>query len=197
MIEEIKQNLCHSFDMIDLGLLHYCLSVEVWQIDGSIFLSQSKYARSMLDKFRMNTCEPASTPMEEGLKLSAKSYSSVVKESSFRQLVGNLIYLSATRPDLSYAVTYTPRFMIARKAEHWVAAKRVLRYVKGTPDFGILYVRSKDPRLIGFTNLDWVGSVDDKKSTFGYVFSLGTGAITWTTKKQQVVLDRSIISRNY
>eukprot|EP00253_Pinus_taeda_P023816 PITA_23816 len=73
------------------------------------------------------------------------------------------------------------------KAEHWVAAKRVLTYVKGPPDFSILYSTSKDPRLIHFTNSDWVGFVDDRKSTYGYVFSLGTGAVIWTSKKQQEV----------
>lgn len=125
--------------------------------------------------------------MEIRLKLSAKSDSPVVDDSSFRQLVGSLIYLTATRPDISYAVSYISRFMSAPKVEHWVAAKRVLRYVKGTPDFGILYSRSKDPRLVGFTDSDWADCVDDRKSTSRYVFSLGTGAVTWTSKKQQAI----------
>jgi hypothetical protein len=73
------------------------------------------------------------------------------------------------------------------KVEHWTTTKRVLRYVKGTPDFGILYCRRKDPRLCGYTDIDWAGSIDDRKSTFGYVSSLGIGAITWTNKKQHAV----------
>lgn len=173
--------------MTDLGLLHYCLGVEVWQTDSNIFLSQSKYARSLLDRFQMQDCKPASTPMETGLKLSAKSDSPLVDETQFRQLVGSLIYLIATRPDLSFAVSYISRFMTAPRADHWVAAKRVLRYVKGTSDYGLLYTRSDDPRLSGFTDSDWAGSVDDRKSTSGYVFSLGSCAITWTSKKQQAV----------
>lgn len=125
--------------------------------------------------------------MEIGLKLSAKSDSPVVDESSFRQLVGSLIYHTATRPDISYAVSYISRLMSAPKAELWVAAKRVLRYVKGNLDFGILYSRRKDPRLIGFTDLDWAGCVDERKSTSGYVFNLGTGVVTWTSKKQEAI----------
>ncbi|GLJ11642.1 hypothetical protein SUGI_0173490 [Cryptomeria japonica] len=125
--------------------------------------------------------------MEIGLKLSAKSDSPVVDEFSFRQLVGSFIYLTTTKLDISYAVSYISRFMSAPKVEHWVAAKRVLRYVKGTPDFDILYNRNKDPRLVGFTDSNWAGCVDDKKSTSGYVFSLGTGAVTWTNKKQQAI----------
>lgn len=125
--------------------------------------------------------------MEKGPKLSTNSNSPPVDGTTFRQLVSNLIYLTATRPDLNFVVSYISRFMTAPKASHWVAAKRVLRYVKGTSNFGILYGRCKDPKLIGYTNSDWAGSVDDCKSTFGYVFSLGIGAITWTSKKQQAV----------
>ena len=74
--------------------------------------------------------------------------------------------------------------MSAPKANHWIAAKRVLRYVRGTLDYGLLYTRSSDPTLSGYIDSDWAGSVDDRKSTTGYVFSLGSGAITWASKKQ-------------
>ena len=185
LISEIKQDLCRTFDMTDLGLLHYCLGIEVWQTDNSIFLSQSKYARNLLDRFRMQDCKPASTPMETGLKLSAQSDSPPVDETLFRQLVGSLIYLTTTRPDLSFAVSYISRFMSNPKTDHWIAAKRVLRYVHGTSDYGLLYTRSTTPQLSGFTDSDWAGSVDDRKSTSGYVFSIGSAAITWTSKKQQ------------
>lgn len=187
LIQGIKQSLCQSFDMTDLGLMHYCLGVEVWQQPSGIFISQSKYARALLDKFRMQDCKTASTPMEKGLKLSAQSDSPPVDDTTYRQLVSSLIYLSATRPNISFTVNYISRFMTASKADHWIAAKRVLRYVKGNPDYGILYSRSSNPKLRGFTDSDWVGSVDDKKSTSGYVFSLGFDAVTWTSKKQQVV----------
>ena len=119
--------------MTDLGLMHYCLGVEVWQ------QSFGKYARALLDKFRMQDCKPASTPMEKGLKLSAKSDSPSVDDTTYRQLVGSLIYLSATRPDISFAVSYISHFMTTPKADHWMVAKRVLRYVKGTSDYGLLY----------------------------------------------------------
>ena len=91
--------------MADLGLMHYCLDVEVWQQSFGIFISQSKYARALLDKFRMQDCKPASTPMEKGLKLSAKSDSPSVDDTAYRQLVGSLIYLSATRPDIIFAIS--------------------------------------------------------------------------------------------
>eukprot|EP00253_Pinus_taeda_P022050 PITA_22050 len=110
----------------------------------------------------MQDCKPATTPMEPGLKLSAQSSSLPVDETLFRQLVGSLIYLTTTRPDISFAVSYISRFMSAPNADHWIAAKRVLRYVRGTSDYGLLY-------------------------TPAYVFSLGSGVVTWTSKKQQAV----------
>ena len=96
LIHGIKQDLCNTFDMTDLGLLHYCLGVEVWQIENNIFVSQSKYARNLVERFRMQDCKPTTTPMEPGLKLSAQSSSPLVDETLFRQLVGSLIYLTAT-----------------------------------------------------------------------------------------------------
>jgi hypothetical protein len=125
--------------------------------------------------------------MEKGLKLLAKINSKVVNESIYKQLVGSLIYLTTTRLVLSCVMSFISRFMTVSKIKHWIVAKWVLRYVKGTLDFGILYSRSKDPRLCGYTDSDWAGSVDDRKSTSGYVFSLGTGAVTWTSKKQHAV----------
>ena len=97
--------------MKDLGLLHYCFGVEVWQIGNNIFVSQTKYAKSLLDKFRMTICKILSTVMEKGLKLLAKSDSMTVNELVYRQLVGSLIYLTTTRSYLSFVVSFISRFM--------------------------------------------------------------------------------------
>ena len=131
----------------------------------------------------MQDCKPASTPMEPGLKLSAKSTSPIVDESLFRQLAGSLIYLTATKPDISFAVSYISRLMTAPKADHWTAEKRVLRSVSGTFDYGLLYTWSPNPTLCGYIDSNWVDSVDDRKSTIGYVFNLGSSAVTRTSKK--------------
>lgn len=125
----------------------------------------------------MQDRKPAMTPMEPGLKILAQSYSPLVDETLFRQLVGNLIYLTTTRPDISFAVSYISCFMSVPKADHWIAAKCVLRYVRGTPDYGLLYTRSSNPILNGYTDSDWAGSIHDCKSTTGYVFNLGFSAV--------------------
>ncbi|XP_059073776.1 secreted RxLR effector protein 161-like [Cryptomeria japonica] len=130
--------------------------------------------------------------MEKGLKLSTKSDSPAVDETEFRQLIGNLIYLTATRPNIYFAVSYISRFRTTPKDEHWIARRRVLQNVKGTSDYGILYSSCNDPKLIGYTDSDWARSMDDKKSTSGYVFSLGTSVITWSSKKRQVVALSSV-----
>eukprot|EP00253_Pinus_taeda_P014605 PITA_14605 len=104
----------------------------------------------------MQDCKSATTPMEPGLKLSAQSSSPLVDETLFKQLVGSLIHLTATRPDISFAVSYISRFMSAPKADHWIAAKRVLRYERGTFDYGLLYTRSSDLILSGYTDSVWL-----------------------------------------
>jgi hypothetical protein len=105
----------------------------------------------------------------------------------FRSLVGNLMYLTATRPDIMFAVSLISRFMEAPYSEHWEAAKRILRYVKGTTDYGIFYQANVPITLFGYTDSDLAGSVDDSKSTSGYAFSIGSGVICWSSKKQPIV----------
>ena len=97
------------------------------------------------------------------------------------------MYLKATRPDIMYAVSLISRFMERPKEAHWQATKRILRYVKGTKMFGILYHASEHSDLVGYTDSDWAGSVDDQKSTSGYVFHMGSGAISWASKRQSTV----------
>jgi hypothetical protein len=128
--------------------------------------------------FRIIDCKISSIPMEKGLKLSAIIDSKANNETIYRQLEESLIYLTTTNPDLSYIVSFIYIFMTTPKVEHCIATKKVLRYVKGTLDFVILYNKNKDPRLCGYTDSDCVGSMNDGKSTFGYVFSLGIGAVT-------------------
>lgn len=163
----------------------YCIGFEVWQKSQGIFISQDKYARALLDKFKVQDYKHASTPMEFGLKLSSKFASLVEFEYAYKQLVVSLIYLTATRLDLSLVVSYISRFMTTT-SDHWVAAQHILHYVKGKPNFGILYGQIKDPWLIVYTNSD-LGRLCwwQKKSTSKYVLSLGTSAITWPIRSSR------------
>lgn len=186
-IEEFKNNMMQEFEMTDLGLLHYFLGIEVKQDENGIFISQEKYARDLMKKFRMEDAKPSSTPVEVGLKLSEDDDSKFVDPTLYRSLVGSLMYLTATRPDITYGVSLISRFMEQPKRTHWEAGKRILRYVRGTLGDGIYYQKANGTKVIGYCDSDWAGSIDDSKSTSGNVFFVGSSAITWMSKKQQVV----------
>ncbi|GLT61624.1 hypothetical protein SLA2020_343190 [Shorea laevis] len=102
-------------------------------------------------------------------------------------MIGNLLYLSATEPDIMYSVSVLSRFMQSLSEIHLKGAKRILKYVKGTIDFGVMYSRSNEIKLLGFTDSDWVGSEDDMESTSGCCFSIGSGMISWCSRKQDAV----------
>eukprot|EP00253_Pinus_taeda_P036566 PITA_36566 len=104
LIKEIKQQMSQEFEMKDLGDLHYCLGLEVWKDSGQTFLTQGKYARNLLERFRMEQCKTTATPLQQNLKLSSDDGTKQVDATLYRQLVGSLIYLTTTRPDLAYSV---------------------------------------------------------------------------------------------
>jgi transposase InsO family protein len=187
LLNHVKTSLKKKFEMTDLGFLHYFLGLQVLQTNEGIFLSQSKYACDLLRRFHMDDCKPAPSPFHSGVKLSATCTSPEVDATLYRQLVGSLLYLTHTRPDLSFAVGLVARYMQTPHESHWKAAKRILRYVRGTVQFGIHYSSGGTPLLVGFTDSDWAGDPDDRKSTAGYVFSLGSGPVTWACKKQQAI----------
>ncbi|KAL5748152.1 hypothetical protein ACOSQ2_025449 [Xanthoceras sorbifolium] len=176
-----------EFEMTNLGLLHYFLGIEVKQTEEGIIISQQKYAKDLLKKFRMDSVVPCTTPMETNLKLRKDDESEEVDASHYRSLVGSLMYLTATRPNLMFAVSMLSRFMTLPKKSHWEAGKRILRYVVGTVGHGIHYKRKQEPILIGYSDSDWRGDANDHKSTSGYVFNIGSGAVSWSSKKQSVV----------
>ena len=122
-----------------------------------------------------------------GLKLSKNDNNKDFDPSLYKSIVGSLMYLTATRPDIMHAVSLISRFMDRPKEARWKAAKRILRYVKGAKRYGILYTISENYKLIGYTDSDWAGSVDDRKSTSGYVFHMGSEVISWNSKKQPIV----------
>lgn len=118
--------------------------------------------------------------------MSKDEHGVAVDESYFKQVVGCLMYLTATRPDLMYSVSLVSRFMSKPTELHLQAAKRILRYLKGTVDFGIMYKRESSD-LIAYTDSDYAGDLNDRKSTSGYVFLLSSGAVSWLSKKQPIV----------
>ncbi|KAK2977872.1 hypothetical protein RJ640_020216 [Escallonia rubra] len=191
MVHEFKSKMMKRYEMNDLGLLHYFLGIEIQQTEGGIFICQKKYGETILKKFKMYGCKSVGTPLVVDQKIIREDGSGDVNASLFRSLVGSLLYLSATRPDIMYATSLLSRFMLKPSRIHYGAAKRVLRYIQGTLDFGIMYKKNEKLQLSGFCDSDWAGSVDDMRSTSGYAFSLGSGMFSWASKKQQTVAQSS------
>ncbi|XP_059077974.1 secreted RxLR effector protein 161-like [Cryptomeria japonica] len=132
-------------------------------------------------------CKSAPTPIVTGLKLSKDDKGANVNPTLYKKLVGSLMYLIATRPDIMFGVSLISRFMESPKVTHWNVGKRILKYVSGTKNYGIFYSRSNDFKLVGYTDSDCAGSIDDRKSTSGYAFHFGSGIVSWASKKQTIV----------
>eukprot|EP00253_Pinus_taeda_P022671 PITA_22671 len=177
----------NGFDKCDGEPTLYIKENDVDQSENGVFISQDKYVEVELKRFNMQNSKAAVTPIAVGLKLTKEDSSNDLDPKLYKSIVGSLMYLTATRPDIMHAVSLISRFMERPKETHWQAAKRILRYVNGTKGFGILYSSSETFRLTGYTESDWAGSVDDRKSTSGYVFHMGSRAISWASKKQPVV----------
>eukprot|EP00253_Pinus_taeda_P019640 PITA_19640 len=188
LIENSKSVMKEEFEMTDMGLLRYFLGIEVDQNKNGIFISQEKYVNEVLGIFNMQDSKAAITPTVMGLKLRKENSSKDFDPSVYKSIVGNLMYLTATRPDIMHAVSLISRFMERPKETHWQAAKRILRYVKGAKRYGIFYTVSECSDLVGYIDSDWAGSVDDWKSTSGYVFHIGSRSISWASKKQPIVV---------
>jgi hypothetical protein len=185
LLNHVKNSLKKKFEMTDLGFLHYFLGLQVLKTNEGIFLSQSKYACDLLRRFHMEDCKPTHSPFLVWSQAYSTCTSPEVDATMYRQLVGSLLYLTHTHPDISFVVGLVARYMKTPHEIHWKAYKRILLYVHGTVQFGIHYSSGGTPLLVGFTDSDWVGDPDDRNSTASYVFSLGSGPVTWACKKQQ------------
>eukprot|EP00253_Pinus_taeda_P035530 PITA_35530 len=158
LINHVKSSLKKQFEMKYLGQLHYFLGLQVLQSKEGISLSQSKYACDLICHFHVEDCKPTPSPFYYGAKLSVTCTAPKVDATLYYHLVGKILYLTHICPDLSFVVGLVAQF-----------------------------IAEASPLLVGFTDFDWAGDPDDKKSTAGYVFTLGCRPITWACKKQSVI----------
>ncbi|XP_042387961.1 uncharacterized mitochondrial protein AtMg00810-like [Zingiber officinale] len=186
-ILQTKENLSVQFQMKELGQLKYFLGLEIDRTQSGIFLCQQKYSEDLLKKFGMLKCKPISTPMEQNVRMCAHEGKSLEDATMYQQLIGSLVYLTLTRPDISYAISVISQYMQNPNKPHLEAARRILRYVKNTIDYDLLYKRNEDCKLVGYCDADYAGDYDTRRSTTGYVFKLGSGTISWCSKRQPTV----------
>jgi hypothetical protein len=186
-ISQVKQDLGKVFDVKDLGSLRYFLGIEVARSRNGISLSQRKYTLDLLQDTGMLGCRPASTPMDPNLKLSTESGDLLPNPSMYQRLVGRLIYLTNTRPDLTFVVSVVSQFMHAPRTAHLDAVYHILRYLKTSPGLGLFYSAGHQSGLSCFTDADYAGSQTDRRSTTGLSTFYGNHLISWKSKKQAVV----------
>ncbi|MCI03672.1 hypothetical protein A2U01_0024712 [Trifolium medium] len=173
--------------MKDLGLLKYFLGVEVAKSPAGIFLCQRKYALDIISEVGLLGSKPMETPLEQNHNLGLAKGQFLDNPDRYRRLVGRLIYLCFTRPELSYSVHVLSQFMQQPRAEHWTAALRVVRYLKGNPGQGIVLDKDCDMRLSGWCDADWAACPLTRRSLTGWIIFFGHSPVSWKTKKQQTV----------
>ncbi|KAL9226203.1 hypothetical protein vseg_002041 [Gypsophila vaccaria] len=186
-IRRVKDYLRTYFHMKDLGSLKYFLGLEVARSSSGIFLCQRKYALDILTETGLLGARPSSIPLEQNHKLGLADDAFLKDPEVYRRLVGRLIYLTNTRPDLSYSVHILSCFMHAPRETHWQAALRVVRYIKNHPGQGLLFPRHSSLAMTVYCDADWSSCPVTRRSLTAYFVLLGGTPISWKTKKQPTV----------
>ncbi|XP_022007369.1 uncharacterized mitochondrial protein AtMg00810-like [Helianthus annuus] len=179
--------LSGEFAMKDLGPLSYFLGIQVKRDGNHIFLSQEAYVRDIIHRASMDSCKPVATPVDTQTKLSADSGALHDDPTAYRSLAGALQYLTFTRPDISYAVQQVCMHMHSPRVAHWNALKRIIRYIQGTSDYGLHLGPAQNLSLVAYTDADWAGCPDTRRSTSGYCVYLGDNLISWSSKRQSTI----------
>ena len=186
-IQTVKALLNAKFKIKDLGQLKYFLGLEIARSQQGINLSQRKYALELLEDAGLLGCQPVSTPIQPGTKFSkteGKPYSDV---QAYRRLLGRLLYLTNTRPDLCFAVSTLSQFLSNPLEDHYAAAIRILRYIKKNPGQGLFFPSNTEHSLKAFSDSDWAACPDTRRSVTGFNVFYGASLISWKSKKQDTI----------
>lgn len=186
-IKVLKSQLSSQFHMKDLGELNYFLGLEVCRSEQGIFISQKKYILDLLKENGLSNARPYKLPMDPHVKLQADMGTPLLDQEVYRRLIGKLIYLTITRPDICFTVQLLSQFMQNPTSVHMQAAKHLLRYLLSAPGQGILLASSSAAQLTAYCDSDWASCPMTRRSTTGYCILLGQSPISWKSKKQGVV----------
>lgn len=197
LIDELKTMLHKNFRMKDLGTLKYFLGIEVSRSSAGIMLSQRKYALELVEDVGLIGTKPVATPLEQNLKLTTIEFDEALQlekndevladASVYQRLIGRLLYLTHTRPDISYSVQHLSQFMKNPKKSHYDAALRVVKYVKKNIGQGILLATGSSTRIVAYCDSDWASCPMTRKSLTGFCVKLGNSLISWKAKKQSTI----------
>ncbi|XP_042962943.1 uncharacterized mitochondrial protein AtMg00810-like [Carya illinoinensis] len=195
-ISTLRTFLNLKFKVRDLGCLRYFLGLEVARSSKWIHLCQKKYVLDILSYSGMLGCKPLKIPLDQNFNISKEDSNPITDPSIFRRLIGRLLYLTITRPDICFSVQVLSQFMDCPNDTHLAAAYRILRYLKAAPGQGILLSSSSQLQLRTYCDSDWASCPDSRRSTIGYCIFLGDSLVSWKSKKQTVV-SRSSVEAEY
>jgi hypothetical protein len=184
---EFATMMSREFEMSMIDELNFFLGFQIKQMDHETFVSQDKYLKDILKKFDIENCKPNKTPMTTNAHLNLDMEGKLVDQSLYRFMIGSLLYLTASRPNIMFSVCLCARFQANPKESHLSVLKRILRYFKHTPNIGLWYPKSTNLTLVGFSDSDFAGSLVDRKSTSGACHFLGRSLVSWSSKKQNSV----------
>ncbi|XP_050875823.1 uncharacterized mitochondrial protein AtMg00810-like [Lathyrus oleraceus] len=183
MVQHFVKQMQSEFEMSLVGELTYFFGLQVKQMEDSIFLCQIKYSRSIMKKFGLENVSHKITLVPTHLKLSKDEKDLSVDQSLYRSMIGNLLYMTTSIPDINFVVGVCARYQVEPKVSHINQVNRILKYVNGTSEYGMLCSHDSNSMLVGYCDAGWDGSVDDRKSTFSGCFFLGNNLISWFKKK--------------
>ena len=187
LCKKFSELMQSEFEMSMMGELTFFLGLQIKQLNDGIYIHQSKYCRELLKRFGMDSCKSASTPMSVACYLDQDEAGKAVEVTKYRGIIGSLLYLTASRPDIMFSVCMCARFQAKPKESHLTAVKRIMKYLKGTTNTGLYYPRDAFLKLIGYSDSDFAGCKVERKSTSGTCHLIGSSLVSWFSKKQNCV----------
>jgi hypothetical protein len=187
LCKEFSKLMQDEFEMSMMEELKFFLGIQINQCKDGLYVHQSKYTKELLKKFKLEDCKEMNTPMHQTYTLSKEDNGTKVDQNLYRGMIGSLLYLTASRPNILLSVCLYARFQSDPRESHLTAVKRIFRYLKGTTNLGLLYRKSLDYKLVGLCDADYAGGRIERKSTSGNCQFLGENLISWASKKQATI----------